>query len=252
MIITSWLVKRSRSAERGVNASEFADRNARSSALYLAVYAVTFSLASVDWLMALEPMWFSTIWGVYQFAGMIQAALAVIVILGISLSAPGQPLHGVFRTEHLHDLGKLIVGFSCFWMYIWFSQYMLIWYSNIPEETSYFLSRTHGPWGPVVLASIVLNWLVPFLVLLPRPAKRSVRVMIRVAIVILIGRWVDLWIMVMPSTLAGKPPVIGVWEVATMLCTGAAAFLLLHRAFRHAEPVPQNDPFLSESMRYHA
>jgi hypothetical protein len=99
MIITSWLVKRSRSAERGVNASEFADRNARSSALYLAVYAVTFSLASVDWLMALEPMWFSTIWGVYQFAGMIQAALAVIVILGISLSAPGQPLHGVFRTR---------------------------------------------------------------------------------------------------------------------------------------------------------
>ena len=117
------------------------------SALFLALYAVTFSLACIDWIMALEPLWFSTIWGVYNFAGMIQATLAAMIILGLWLRAPAKPLAGVLNDEHLHDLAKLLLGFSCFWMYIWFSQYMLIWYSNIPEETSYFITRTHGPWG---------------------------------------------------------------------------------------------------------
>ncbi|MFV2070116.1 MAG: hypothetical protein ACC645_24380 [Pirellulales bacterium] len=94
-------------------------------ALLLLVCAPTFSLASVDWIMALEPMWFSTMWGVYQFAGMITATLATVIILCILLRRAG-PLQGTFTDEHLHDLGKLLFGFSSFWMYIWFSQYMLL------------------------------------------------------------------------------------------------------------------------------
>lgn len=251
-LLGHWLVRCSR-RPGDVTPEKFAARNTRLSALYLAVYAVTFSLAGADWLMALEPLWFSTIWGIYQFAGMIQAAFAVIVILGVTLSRPGRPLDGVFRTEHLHDLGKLILGFSCFWAYIWFSQYMLIWYSNIPEETSYFMTRTHGPWGPVVLSSIAINWLIPFFVLLPRPAKRSASVMVRVAVVVLIGRWIDLSLMVFPSTLVGEPPVIGLWELATVCCVIAVTVLLLQRSFRSADPVvSQDDPFLAESMHYHA
>jgi hypothetical protein len=215
------------------------------------VYAITFSLASADWMMALEPMWFSTMWGVYNFSGMIQAALAVVIILGLILRSNDGPLHGVFNDEHLHDLGKLLLGFSCFWMYIWFSQYMLIWYSNIPEETSYFITRTHGPWGPIVVVSIVLNWVIPFFVLLPKPAKRSSGIMMKVAIVVLIGRWVDLYVMVFPSTL-GESPVFGIWEVASICCLLGTAGLLLLRSFAAAPPLPRNDPFLSESLHYHA
>ncbi len=100
--------------------------NRRLSAVFLIVYAATFTLASCDWIMLLEPMWFSTIWGVYNFSGMFQATLAVIVILALLLRAPGGPLRDSFTDDHLHDLGKLLLGFSCFWMYIWFSQYMLI------------------------------------------------------------------------------------------------------------------------------
>ncbi|MCA9068118.1 MAG: quinol:cytochrome C oxidoreductase, partial [Planctomycetaceae bacterium] len=140
---------------------------------------------------------------------------------------------------------------SCFWMYIWFSQYMLIWYSNIPEETSYFMNRTHGPWGPIVIVSIVLNWFVPFFLLLPKPAKRNRTVMARVATVLLIGRWVDLYVMVFPSVLK-QPPVFGVWEVAGLVCFSAVAVLLVDRTFRLAEPVPVGDPYLSESLHYHA
>ncbi|MFC1758600.1 hypothetical protein ACFL2H_07505 [Planctomycetota bacterium] len=223
----------------------------RLSAVFLIVYALTFSLASADWIMALEPMWFSTMWGVYNFSGMILAALAVTVILCIRLSKKNGPLRDAFRVEHLHDLGKLLVGFSCFWMYIWFSQYMLIWYSNIPEETSYFITRTNGPWGPVVVISIALNWLVPFFVLLPKPAKRSRIVMMRVAIVLLIGRWVDLYLMVYPS-IFGETPVFGICELAAACCGTVAGIYLLDRAFRSGDPVPQNDVYLEESLHYHA
>jgi hypothetical protein len=141
----------------------------RYSAIYLALFAVSFSLAVVDWIMSLEPMWFSTIWGIYQFAGMFQASLAAMILFCITLESRKGPLQEIFNTEHLHDLAKLLLGFSCFWMYIWFCQYMLIWYSNIPEETSYFIIRTHGAWGPVVVASLLLNGILPFFVLLSRP-----------------------------------------------------------------------------------
>ena len=249
-LLSGWLVARSRQQDQSGNVA-LTSGNVRLSALFLAVYAVTFSLASVDWIMALEPMWFSTMWGVYNFAGMIQAALAVVIILGLFLRSHGGPLHGVFSDEHLHDLGKLLLGFSCFWMYIWFSQYMLIWYANIPEETSYFIDRTHGAWGPIVVASILLNWVLPFFVLLPRPAKRSASVMMKIAVVVLIGRWVDLYVMIFPATV-GETPIFGVLELAAICLLIGSGGLLLFRSFAAANPVPRKDPYLSESFHYHA
>ena len=250
-LLGGWLVNRSRVQDKSSATSESLTGSIRMSAVFLIAYALTFSMASVDWIMALEPMWFSTMWGVYNFSGMILAALAVVTILCVQLSRQGAPLFGTFNTEHLHDLGKLLVGFSCFWMYIWFSQYMLIWYSNIPEETSYFITRTNGPWGPVVVVSIVLNWLVPFFVLLPKPAKRNRTIMVRVAIVLLVGRWVDLYLMVYPSVL-GETPVFGICEIAAACCGTIVGIVLVERAFGSASPVPQNDIYLAESLHYHA
>ncbi len=219
------------------------------SALFLIFYAVTISLASWDWLMLLEPMWFSTVWSVYHFAGMVQATLATMIIVGIVLRKRG-PLRGLFTDDHLHDLAKLLLGFSCFWMYIWFSQYMLIWYTNIPEETSYFILRTHGAWGPLVVVNIVLNWIAPFFLLLPRPCKRSERIMIRVAAIVLVGRWIDLYIMVFPPTI-GPKPVFGLWEFASVgLLIGTFGWLFF-RSFAKVRPVPIGDPLLSESLHYH-
>lgn len=223
--------------------------NTTTSILFLFVFAFTISAAGVDWIMALEPMWFSTMWGVYQFSGLVMGTLAAIIIACVTLRRFG-PLNGVFREEHLHDLGKLLIGFSCFWMYIWFSQYMLIWYSNIPEETSYFVLRTHGAWGPVVVGSIVLNWVIPFFVLLPRPCKRSESVMLKVAVVVLIGRWVDLYVMVFPPV-TGDVPVFGLPELGTMACVCGVSVLLFVRSFAAAPAVPKNDPFLPESLHYH-
>ena len=222
--------------------------NRRLSGLFLVVYAVTFSLASCDWLMLLEPMWFSTAWGVYNFAGMIQAAVAAIIVFVIVLRNRG-PLRGILTDDHLHDLGKLLLSFSCFWIYIWFSQYMLIWYTNIPEETSYYMTRTQGPWGPLMVVNVVLNWVAPFFILLPKASKRSESVMMKVAVVVLIGRWVDLYVMVFPSTI-GETPVFGVWELAGAgLLVGATGWLFF-RSMAKAAPVPIGDPLLSESLHY--
>lgn len=249
-LLASRLVSRSRKQDESTSGSTSSGSRGLS-ALFLAVYAVTFSLASADWLMALDPMWFSTIWGVYNFSGMMQATLAVVILFSLWFRSQNGPLHGVFTDEHLHDLAKLLLGFSCFWMYIWFSQYMLIWYSNLPEETSYFILRARGPWGPVVLLSIILNWIVPFFALLSRHTKRSTSIMLRVAVVVLIGRWVDLYLMIFPATI-GAAPAFGLWEVAGICCLVGATGWLVVRSFASAPPVPRKDPNLAESLHYHA
>ncbi len=198
------------------------------SALALVLLSVSLALAGFDWIMSLEPLWFSTMFGVYQFAGVFVSALAAIVLLTVRLKQEDR-LSGADQ-QQLHDLGKLLFGFSCFWMYIWFSQYMLIWYVNIKEESVYFIDRMQGLWWPLMWLSLILNWGIPFFVLLPRPAKRSWRIMARVSLLILVGRWLDLYLMILPP-LAGDQPVCGFPEVGGLLlvtgitlrvlCTGA-------------------------------
>lgn len=249
IVFSRILVNHSRRQDTAVREAG-AGTNGIASVLFLAMFAVTISLAGVDWIMALEPMWFSTMWGVYQFSGLILGTLAAMIVACILLRRHG-PLADVFHEDHLHDLSKLLLGFSCFWMYIWFSQYMLIWYSNIPEETSYFIRRTHGPWAPVVLASIALNWVIPFFVLLPRPCKRSETVMLRIAVMVLLGRGADLYIMIFPPV-TGNTPVFGIPEIAAIVGLCCLLPLLFMRSFAASDAVPRNDPWLADSLHYHA
>ena len=221
----------------------------RAAALFLVVFGWTFWLASFDWIMSLEPHWYSTLFGVYHFAGLFQAALAALILLLVWLRHRS-PLRDFVNPEHFHDLGKLLFAFSTFWMYIWFSQYMLIWYANIPEETSYFIARLHGFWEPLFLLNLTLNWGVPFLVLLPRGIKRSPAALAKVAVVVLLGRWLDLYLMIFPPLL-GETPVFGLWEIGSLLAVCGAFLLLFFRSLRQAPLVPVNDPFLSDSLHYH-
>jgi hypothetical protein len=221
--------------------------NRHLSAAFLVVFGVTCWLSSVDWVMALEPEWSSTIFGVYHFAGLFLGALAAVVILAVSLQRQGA-VRGILTEDHLHDLGKLLFSFSCFWMYIWLSQYLLIWYVNNPEETSYFLRRLHGGWGFLFYLNLLLNWVVPFLVLLPAAEKRSPRVLLTMAVIILIGRWVDLYLMILPPQ--GGEPLKSGGIVEGGLAAGAVGVFLFAvlRALEKAPLVPINDPFLVESL----
>jgi hypothetical protein len=238
---------------RGTHGREARDRRAppavAPAAVFLVLFAVTFSLASFDWVMSREPLWSSTIFAVYNFAGLFLSGLAVLIILVVWLEAAG-PLQGIVRDEHLHDLGKLLFAFSTFWMYIWFSQYMLIWYANIPEEAAYFVARTRQAWQPLFLLDVALNWGIPFVVLLRRDTKRNRATLVKVAAVLLAGRWLDVYLMLLPPVL-GPQPSAGVLEVG--LTAGAVGLLLLalFHALGRAPLVPRGDPFLAQSLHYH-
>jgi hypothetical protein len=222
--------------------------NFRLSAAFLVLFAITLTLASFDWLMSLEYHWFSTIFGVYNFAGLFQSGLAVIILVALWLERAG-PLQNVLSEAHLHDLGKLLFAFSVFWAYIWFSQYMLIWYANIPEETSYFIRREHGWWFPLFLLNIILNWVVPFALLLRRDMKRQRQTIAIAAGIVLLGRWLDLYLMIFPSVV-GESPTIGLWEVGLALGGIGAFGLVLAGVLRQAPVVPVADPDLVESLQY--
>jgi hypothetical protein len=222
--------------------------NARLSAAFLMIFGVTFTLASADWMMSLEPLWYSTIFGVYNFAGVFQSGLAAVICVALWLERKG-PLQHVLNEDHLHDLGKLLFAFSIFWMYIWLSQYLLIWYADIPEETAYFIRRVHGPWFGLFVANVVLNWLVPFVVLLRRDTKRRRKTLGWVAAIVLMGRWLDVYLMIFPSVV-GATPRIGLWEVGLTAGAIGGFGLVLARILGGTPAVPVADPQLVESLQY--
>ena len=211
----------------------------RLSAAFLVVFSLTFWLASTDWIMSLEPSWYSTAFAVYNFGGVLLSSLAVVTLVTVWLRRSGS-LKNVVTRAHLHDLGTLLLGFSCFWMYIWFCQYMLIWYTNIPEESSYYASRVHGLWAPLFYSNIVINWAIPFVVLLPRASKESAGVLIRVSLLVLVGRWLDVYLMVLPAATDGNPQ-IGFCELGAIAVVVGILGLLILRALRHMRVPPVNE-----------
>ena len=215
-------------------------RNVTLSAAFLVVFAVTFWLASFDWIMSLEPRWSSTIFGIYNFAGLFSSGLAAIIVLVICLQRMG-PLDGVLSSAHLHDLGKLLFAFTTFWMYIWFSQYMLIWYANIPEEAVYYVRRIQGAWMPLFILNMVLNWAIPFLALLPAGTKKNPGILLKVAVIVLLGRWLDLYLMILPP-ISGARPEIAAWEIGAAMAMAGVFGLVFFHAMRRAQVVPVNDP----------
>jgi hypothetical protein len=218
----------------------------RLSAGFLVVFAVTFWLAASDWLMSLEPEWSSTIFAVYQFAGLFLGSLAAVILLAAWLRWLG-PFRRVFTGEHVHDLGKLLFGFSTFWMYLWFCQYMLIWYVNNPEEAIYITRREDGPWRTLFFLNMVLNWVVPFLVLLPRAAKQRVGILALVSVVVLAGRWLDLYVGILPYS--GEPGLDDAgWEVGLLLGALGLFALVFLAALGKAALIPVGDPLVQEGL----
>ncbi|HEU5453060.1 MAG TPA: hypothetical protein VFU76_13790 [Terriglobales bacterium] len=224
--------------------------NARISGAFLVVFAITFWLASYDWVMSLEPDWWSTIFGMYNFAGLFSSGLAAIAVVLVYLRERTSLRH-IINEDHLRDLGKLVFAFSTFWMYLWFSQYMLIWYANIPEETVYYVQRQHGLWAPLFLLNVVLNWVIPFFALMPRVNKGKPGFLLRVSLVLLVGRWLDLYLMIAPP-FAGTKPSLGLWELGGAALLVGGFGLAAMAALRRRPLAPTRDPFFVDSLHYHA
>jgi hypothetical protein len=192
------------------------------SGAFLVIFGITCWLSTHDWIMSLEPDWTSTIFSVYNFAGLFLSSLAATTLIIVWFGSRGES-HSRVTKSQLHDLGTLLFAFSSFWMYLWFCQYWLIWYVNNPEETAYFVRRSHGDWPALTLLSLACNWGVPFVILVFRWTKRSPRVLAIIAVVVLVGRWLDLTLMIFPSQ-AGTIPDFGIIEGG--LLVGAAGIFL--------------------------
>jgi hypothetical protein len=218
------------------------------SALFTVVFAVSLSVGSVDWIMSLEPRWSSTIFAVYVFAGLLVSGLAALTLIVILLRHFG-PLDGIVQESHLHDLGKLVFAFSTFWAYIWLSQYLLIWYGNLPDEIPYYAHRTGGPWLRWFLLNPIVNWGVPFLVLLPRASKHNPRVLGAVCALILCGHYLDLYLLIVPDLRSA--PAFGLLEMLVPLGYVSLFVLVTSRALAQAPLVPRHDPLLDESLHHH-
>ena len=221
----------------------------RLSALFLIAGSFVVVLLSFDWLMALEPWWYSTIFGVYNFAGLFQSGLAVLLLLLVWLKRKGI-LEAEVSTDQIQDISKFMFGMSTFWMYIWYSQYVLIWYTNIPEETAYFTLRMTGSWLPLFFLNPILNWVIPFHVLMAREPKRNFTLASRVAMLILAGRAIDLYLMIYPPLLEAGPRV-GLIEIGALLATSALVGVVVIRMLGGASLVPVCDPYLEESLYHH-
>ncbi|MDO8527822.1 MAG: hypothetical protein Q7T03_09070 [Deltaproteobacteria bacterium] len=218
------------------------------SAPFLVFFGISFTLASFDLLMSLEAHWFSTIFGVYCFAGLFQSGLAMMIVLVIALRRQGALQH-VVNENHLHDLGKLMFAFTVFWAYIAFSQYMLIWYANLPEETGYLIRRTEGHWTPVALALLICKFVIPFFMLICRPAKRNENFLLFVALWILGAQWIDCYWMIYP--LLGDKPVFGWQEIGLFLGFMGLFALSVTWILQRVQAVPMKDPRLLEGVNHH-
>jgi len=217
--------------------------------IFLILFGLTFTMASFDQVMSLDPHWFSTMFGVYCFAGLFYSTLALTAVLTVYLKKNGA-LDGYVNENHLHDLGKFMFAFTAFWAYIGFSQYMLIWYANMPEETGYFLHREVGTWAYVGIFLMIGKFAVPFFSLLPRENKRSEKVLFRVGIWMLICQWIDILWLVQPEFFKDGPRVSWI-ELGTLAGFIGVFGTMVVRFWSKNTIVAVGDPRLTDSLNHH-
>jgi len=245
--IALFYVRRSRAQDSTGNTSiSIALR--RFSGPAIIVLAITQTFAAVDWIMSLDPTWYSTIFGVYWFAGSFVSFFALVTLIVVLLRRAGL-MKDVVGLEHFHDLGKLLFAFTVFWAYIGFSQYFLIWYGNIPEETIFFRHRLHGSWSAVSLLLAAGHFVVPFFFFMPRTVKRKPALLAAGAAWMLSMHAVDLYWLIMPS-MHPEGVHIGLLDIAAFLAVGGFFVAACSWLMVGSPLVPVGDPRLSESLSF--
>ena len=222
-------------------------KNFRISAAFLVFYIVTESIMSWDWIMSIDPHWFSTLFGWYVFASMFVSGITAIALVTIYLKSKGY-LEFV-NDSHIHDLGKFMFGISVFWTYLWFSQFMLIWYSNIPEEVTYFMTRIED-YNLPFFGMVVMNFIFPLLILMNSDYKRINYFIVMAGIVIILGHYMDVFNMIMPSAV-GDQWFIGAAEIGGFLFFLGLFIFVVFKELTKAPLLAKGDPYMGESERFH-
>ena len=222
-------------------------RNFQISAGFLVFYIYTESMMSWDWVMSVDPHWFSTLFGWYVFASMVVSGITTIALMTIYLKSKGYMKF--VNDSHLHDLAKYMFGFSVFWAYLWFSQFMLIWYANIPEEVTYFVTRIEDYTIPF-FTMFALNFIFPFLVLMNSNYKRIPWFIVMAGIIILIGHYMDVYNMIMPATVGDRWG-FGLPEISALALFSGLFIILVFYSLSKAPLLEKRNPFIKESENFH-
>jgi len=232
--------------EDRIGGTELHFKNYRKGAIFLVFFAVFSSTSSWDWLMSIDVHWFSTLFGWYTFAGMWCSTMVVLVLLTLYLKSLGY-LPKV-NDSHIHDLGKWTFATSFLWSYLWFSQFMLIWYANIPEETTYYLMRIEN-FKFMYFAMFLINFSFPMLILMSRDAKRNAGILSFVGLIILTGHWFDVYVMIAAGSM-GAGAKLGILELGmAVLFVGFFIRVILVNLTK-SPLTPVNHPFLDESIHH--
>lgn len=233
-------------AQDAVKDITFHKKNFRISAGFLVFFIYTESMMSWDWIMSVDPHWFSTLFGWYVFASMFVSGITAIAMITIYLKSKGY-LEKV-NHNHIHDLAKFMFAISVFWTYLWFSQFMLIWYSNIPEEVTYFVTRIED-YNLPFFGMLVMNFIFPLLILMNSDYKRVNWFVVMAGIVILLGHYVDVFNMIMPATV-GDQWSFGVAEIGGLLFFTGLFIFVVFKTLTKAPLEASGDPFMGESERF--
>jgi len=222
-------------------------KNFKMSAGFLVFFIVSESIMSWDWIMSIDPHWFSTLFGWYVFASFFVSGITAIAMVTLYLKSKGYLEH--VNTSHIHDLAKFMFGISVFWTYLWFSQFMLIWYADIPEEITYYVTRIQL-YNLPFFGAVVMNFLFPLLILINTDFKRITWILVMAGSVILLGHYVDFFNMIMPGTV-GDQWFIGVSEIASVLFFLGLFIYVVFTALTKAPLLAKRNPFIEESKHFH-
>jgi hypothetical protein len=229
------------------NDDSFYKKNFNISAGFLVFFIVTESIMSWDWIMSIDPHWFSTLFGWYVFASFFVSGITMIAMVTLYLKSKGYLEH--VNTSHIHDLAKFMFGFSVFWTYLWFSQFMLIWYANIPEEITYFITRIEL-YNLPFFGAVVMNFVFPILILVNTDFKRITWILVMAGVVILAGHYIDFYNMIMPGTV-GDRWFIGISEISSVLFFLGLFIFVVFTALAKSPLLPRRNPYIEESKHFH-
>ncbi|MBI2346045.1 MAG: hypothetical protein HYV03_04010 [Deltaproteobacteria bacterium] len=248
-LVFGWLLVRNSIRQDETGAVSLTKRNTKLAAAFLLIFALTYTFFSVDLLMSLEAEWYSTIFGVYCFAGLFLSGIAMITVIAVILYRR-KKFGPYVHPDHLYDLGKLMLAFTVFWAYIAFSQFMLIWYADLPEETFYLSKRMIGPWQPMAWALLIVKFIIPFCLLLPQGVKRQGGYLFGIACWVLAAHYLDCYWLVIPR-FAERGPIFGMPEIGIFVGFAGLFGLAVSTFLGRVPIVPRRDPRIMESVNFH-
>jgi hypothetical protein len=225
---------------------EYYERSRKWAITFLVLFAVTVSTSSWDFVMSIDAHWFSTMFGWYTFAGIFISSLSTLALILVYLRKSGYMQH--INPNHLQDVGKFMFAFSIFWTYLWFAQYMLIWYANLPEEVVYFNERFNN-YRAIFWINFFVNFIMPFLLLMTRDAKRRLNVLLVAGCIIFIGHWIDTYVMIIPGVMHDHAH-LG-WHEIGNACGFLGLFIfVVFSSLEKASLLPKHHPMLEESLHH--